>query len=897
MCPTMHETRRAILWLKRAMLATVLCAAAPGAPALADDAQIAGWIEQLDSPRFAVRQLAMERLTDEGAGAIPLLARAAADDRLEPAVRAIEILRRLLAADDKTTQKASRRALDSIATGSRPSAARRAAAVRPAEQTASGALAPGPGNLRIRAGAQAFPLATAPFGPVMQPAEAPLEPAQPAARPAVAAALGAGLPGGPPTVPDLLPPAAREVVQQLAEAPRALAEKRDADAMFALQAVLDGKDDGLLPPPGQAGLCLTAKREALRLLGTLPAESLRLYELRFGQQARRLLGEAIRGGNAELLSRVSYQYFHTAAGSEAMLLRAYRHQNYGRPREAVSCLRWFELAPAAAARRETEILLLAAVCWWSAGEPQQAEQALLRLKSRDPDIRVRIGDRSYRAADVQGLLSAFQKRTAAPPAPPQAKSWPMFRSSAASDATGVWSGNLGELLWEMRLFEPGDPDRDRVRAGRQAMVESDLTLLPNLHPLAVGDVIVARTANQLLAIDGVTGKNTWGYPWPATGDADAAAGTVAPGLHAGVRAANLAQRLWEDAPYGRLSSDGRLLFLLDNLGPAAGGSPAVAMLLFNRRAAVPFVPAGSRSLPQLVALDLKQEGKIAWAVGGQTSPEEPRLEGVFFLGPPLCDQGRLYLLGEKNGDVSLYVLDAAAGRLLWSQLVAVPPRDVFSDPVRRLAGATLTLADGILVCPTTSGGVVAVEPATRMLRWACQYPVVDDRFLTDPPLHPWDPATEGLADAEAVVAEGRVILLAPDAKQLLCLDLATGRRLWARPRGDLLYVGCVDEGKVLAVGAHSVLALNLNDGAPAWRREGLALPPRTMLSGRGLLAGHCYWLPTAPSQLLQIDLREGRILREIKTQGALGNLIAYRNRLISQSLEAVAQFGPETAPQ
>jgi outer membrane protein assembly factor BamB len=337
------------------------------------------------------------------------------------------------------------------------------------------------------------------------------------------------------------------------------------------------------------------------------------------------------------------------------------------------------------------------------------------------------------------------------------------------------------------------------------------------------------------------------------------------------------------------------LFLLDKLGPAAGGSPAVALMLFNRRAAVPFVPAGSRSLPQLVALDLKEEGKIAWAVGGRASPEEPRLEGIFFLGPPLPDQGRLYLLGESVGDVSLYVLDAASGRLLWSQLVALPPRDrdVFTDPVRRLAGATLTLADGILVCPTTSGGVVAVDPATRMLRWACQYPVVEDRFATDPPLHPWDPATEGLADTAAVVADGRVILLAPDAKQLLCLDLATGRRLWARDRGDLLYVGCADEGKVVMVAAHSVLALNLSDGAPAWRRD---LPAQTVPSGRGLLAGHCYWLPAA-EQLLQIDLREGRIVRQIKAAGTLGNLVVHRNRLISQSLEAVQQFGPETTPQ
>ena len=43
------------------------------------------------------------------------------------------------------------------------------------------------------------------------------------------------------------------------------------------------------------------------------------------------------------------------------------------------------------------------------------------------------------------------------------------------------------------------------------------------------------------------------------------------------------------------------------------------------------------------------------------------------------------------------------------------------DSRRRLAGASPSLAEGILVCPTSAGAVVAVDLATRTLRWGYQY--------------------------------------------------------------------------------------------------------------------------------------------------------------------------------
>lgn len=58
----------------------------------ANDAQIAAWIEQLDAPRFSVRQRAETQLQAAGTAALPAVSAAARDDSLERSSRAVRIL-------------------------------------------------------------------------------------------------------------------------------------------------------------------------------------------------------------------------------------------------------------------------------------------------------------------------------------------------------------------------------------------------------------------------------------------------------------------------------------------------------------------------------------------------------------------------------------------------------------------------------------------------------------------------------------------------------------------------------------------------------------------------------------------------------------------------------------
>ena len=135
------------------------------------------------------------------------------------------------------------------------------------------------------------------------------------------------------------------------------------------------------------------------------------------------------------------------------------------------------------------------------------------------------------------------------------------------------------------------------------------------------------------------------------------------------------------------------------------------------------------------------------------------------------------------------------------------------------------------------------------------------------------------------------MLLTPvDSDQLYCLDLLTGQELWSCDRSGMLYLGCVHAGRAVLVGPHDVTALRIADRKPAWSPGSLAIPSDAQSRGRGLYAGHHYYLPTSAGQLLAIDLDDGRLTATTKTDHVLGNLVAVRNCLISQSPDSLEVF-------
>ena len=119
---------------------------------------------------------------------------------------------------------------------------------------------------------------------------------------------------------------------------------------------------------------------------------------------------------------------------------------------------------------------------------------------------------------------------------------------------------------------------------------------------------------------------------------------------------------------------------------------------------------------------MAKEGSILWRIGGENGNAEPKLAGAYFLGPPLAFEGHLYTLLEINGETRLVVLEPETGKLLWQQqLLQTQANPSTQDSMRRAMALSPTISDGIILCPTGYGAIVAVDMQSRNLRWAKTY--------------------------------------------------------------------------------------------------------------------------------------------------------------------------------
>jgi hypothetical protein len=145
-----------------------------------------------------------------------------------------------------------------------------------------------------------------------------------------------------------------------------------------------------------------------------------------------------------------------------------------------------------------------------------------------------------------------------------------------------------------------------------------------------------------------------------------------------------------------------------------------------------------------------------------------------------------------------------------------------------------------------------------------------------------------------VIADGRVIFAPPDADFVRCLDLSSGALLWEVRREDDVYLGGVQQGRVILVGKTSCRALGLADGKEMWSLD-TGVP-----SGHGVGSGKIYYLPLRAAmheteetpEVCVIDVVAGRIVSHVRSRrGELpGNLVFHDGRVISQTVREVSAY-------
>ena len=169
-------------------------------------------------------------------------------------------------------------------------------------------------------------------------------------------------------------PSDRRTNQRLAKAHALLEEHKFSEAVVLLQKLLDQSEDFFLHiADAPSSKVVSAKSHVETLLGELPTEGRRLYELQFGAQAARMLDEALSAHDIEALEEVARRFFHTQAGYRATHRLGTHHLDRSRPLAALSHFHRLRKLPRASNQWEPLLSLKTAVCWQLAGFPEQSQ--------------------------------------------------------------------------------------------------------------------------------------------------------------------------------------------------------------------------------------------------------------------------------------------------------------------------------------------------------------------------------------------------------------------------------------------------------------------------------------------------------------------------------------------
>lgn len=699
----------------------------------------------------------------------------------------------------------------------------------------------------------------------------------------------------------------RETEQLLKKARELLQEKRYAEAVRALGAIVEAPEDFFFQPDPNGPVHLSLKAEAQKLIGELPRAARETYELQYGARAAQQLAEALDKRDFQQLTEVSRRFFHTEAGYRATYLLAQHHRDHGRPLAAALCFERLNTAPAVARQWEPQLSLALASCWLWSGVPDRARDVLVALKEQQAGAQLIVAGEPV--AWFEGAAGATAWLTEKLGVPPkhlvtERDDWVQYRGDATRNAANQGSSPLLDHesdCWWVPTTEDHAVEVQLTQL-RQKYRDEYVAALPGLHPLVVDNVVLMRTVNTLLAIDFETGKRVWDVPVDESLDELLEFGSTnaPPGVNQQQMIGALDQRLWDDLTYGTLSSDGHYVFSVEDLSLMIPNQTAQARMVVLPNGRKQPAPVWPRNFNRLTAHDIRT-GKLKWEAGGTRGDFELDMAGAFFLGPPLPLGDAVYALAEINGEIRLAVLDAKSGRGQWSQQLAVVELDVLQDPTRRLAGVAPSYSDGVMVCPTASGALVAVDLTTRSLLWGYRYESIP------PGQNQWWGRRMGAMmmfagrqreeidhwlDSSVTLAEGRVLATPVESNELHCLGLLDGEVIWKQPRGDNLYVAGVHQGKVILVGRSGVQALKLADGQPAWASGAVPLPAGSLPSGRGFMSGDRYFVPLSSAEVAAVDLNEGRIVARSKSRKGRvpGNLVCYRGKVLSQGIDVIESY-------
>lgn len=691
--------------------------------------------------------------------------------------------------------------------------------------------------------------------------------------------------------------APRPVTRLLNEGVDGIREQRYADAISALYALLIDKADELpavfrgqdfftqesLVAQQSQLYTDTVRRRADKLLATMPTAAREILAVQYGVTASQKLTEAVAQHDQVAIAWVARNFPHTESSYDALTLIARQRLLEGSPIAAALTFRRLLDYPVARERYGPSLLKAAAATLRQAGRVNAAAELMDLYSPMFPGGSIDLDGRQISLDIADNWLEVLRNSdelSGTTSVDYVASDWTTVGGNAQRNAvakTGMpipsvrWAKNIHANVLEKNAIESFE--QDQTRQGK--------LLLPKFSLRMTNNYVISKTTDDtILAIDFETGNIKW-LMYSTVAPLRSSSGQRTAITSPDVPPENIRNRVWVSDSFGHFSSDRERVF------------------------AIREKPRGAErfALQQnyLAAYSVENEGELLWTAGNAPAYGLPSdalvpdaLRDAFFLGPPLPVDQQLYCLLQARGQITLAVFDAATGELAWQQQLANTPQQTRLGINRGGQLLTPTLTDGLIVCPTGVGAVVAVDQMTRDIRWSYVY----GSSLTSRPASSGlggmmrQPTSGQWLDSRIIAGDGYVVVSPNSFGSLLCLDVLDGEPK-RKPISDpsLVYPISIRDGEILVAGQRGLRWFSV-DSEKA--RSSPVYPDAKLLAGRCVSLGNELLLPLAEKTIVRVDGKTGKVLESVEVGKPVGNLFAYKKNLLSiNETEVVAYFTRE----
>lgn len=630
-------------------------------------------------------------------------------------------------------------------------------------------------------------------------------------------------------------------------------------AAVLLQRILTAEDDSMVTGPETA--MVTSRQRAIRLASRLPNETRARLDADLDRVARDVWVNTPQE-SLEAVSAFASHYRASVSGLDALKYLAGRHHDSGRHQQAAAAWQSIIRHPRATAAQQMSARVAHIESLLMGGQLAAAEAAF-----KEPVWN-----------DFEGTIAIAGKKIV--PRQWVAQRLEVVRQKKPTKAGLVEQGRPAlQPVWSREVPLINNDLQKSVDQVRRYYREEGIVSSPVVRPVVIGNLVLMRTMQELMAFDALSGEPLWTIP---NQDARRPAFLESTPYRINVATAWL-RRVEADSAFGALSTDGKLAVIIqepDRSNVEFSFSNAQVRGMVNQ-------PAANTRWNRLCGYEVSN-GQLRWQMGGAPTGPADVFGGMTFLGTPLFIDDVLFVIGRRDDDLWLLAMDRDTGHLRWDLKLGVLAPHLADAAFRRRIACPVTLVDGLLLCPTASGTLVAVNPTTRSMEWAVRYPMVQHdlpvRLANGVPTTPlpdawWNEWREVacLIAGPAGATSKTVVFASPDCDQLLAINTSDGSSVWSAPRQGALHVEGTAADMVIVLEPMAVRAHDVQTGKLRWRTE------TGEISGRGTIVGNLLIQPKRTGGFAVVSLVDGTQLPSLSAADAVyGPLVKAEGGWITQ---------------